>query len=88
MRWPLKDKVSKSYPSNGAVRYRIRFAWRPVIAKATSGVHGWDRQIIWLEKVMEEQAYRWYLYGGHGWEHDDWMPINEFTLSLYEHNNQ
>lgn len=86
MRWPVKSRPD-SRPDHGAVRYRIRFAWYPVRTDAASGPHGWDSQWIWLEKVMETQYYSREKLGW-GWEHSGWDPVNEFTIALYEHNNQ
>lgn len=82
MRFFIADKKYRIYPEDGKRRYINWFAWRPVIAEGVAGPHGWPRHIIWLERVREEQVYRWYLFGGHGWTHDSWMPRTEFTLKL------
>lgn len=79
MRFNIAQKRIKIYPDDGAQRYRTRFAWRPVIAEGVAGEHGWSRHIIWLEWVIEEQHYG-YFYGG--WQHDAWMPRNEFSTKL------
>ena len=91
MRWPAPKQID-SRPLDGALRYRIKFAWTPV--KTTSAVGPsiqWDSEIIWLEKVVEVQEYRrCQVWGGRSgeWNHNRWYPINDFTLALHEHNNQ
>jgi len=88
MRWPIKPKKHWYKPEHGAIRYRLRFAWRPVIVERVNGQDGWDRQIIWLERVIEQQEYFLSINPLPGWRHDSWMPVTEFTMSLYRHNNQ
>lgn len=91
MRFVLKNRSRNVQPTDGAIRYRIRFAWFPVEIEATSGEHAWPRQIIWLEHVMQVQKWGGYNAFGsweHRWFHEEWMPINKFTRALYVHNNQ
>jgi len=89
MRWPAPKQID-SRPLDGALRYRIKFAWTPV---KTTSAYGpsvrWDSEMIWLEKVMEVQEYwRGTDIKIGSWHHNRWYPINDFTLALHEHNNQ
>jgi hypothetical protein len=93
MRWPIKN-APDTRPLTGAIRYRIKFAWTPIQTTSASGPSvSWSEETIWLEKVVEVQKYHRVVAVGRGWPnggwaHDRWYPLNEFTLSLYEHNNQ
>jgi len=83
MRWPLKARKAK--PLEGVLRYRLVFAWFPIITMPAWGPSiEWLPETIWLEKVIEVQQYS----SAVGWFHSRWYPLNEFTKSLYEHNNQ
>lgn len=86
MRWPIKF-VPDTRPQGGSLRYRIRFAWKPITTTGMFGEHGWPAEKIWLEKVMEVQYYTRGRTGGDWW-HSLWYPLNEFTMALHEHNNQ
>jgi hypothetical protein len=90
----LARKQIDSRPLDGALRYRIRFAWLPVETTSAAGPSvEWRSETIWLENVMEVQEYR----RGRGfpaarqtgaWAHNRWYPVNDFTTALWEHNNQ
>jgi hypothetical protein len=86
MRWPVKNKDTR--PLHGVIRYRLKFAFTPVETVGVSGSYTWDAEMIWLEKVVEVQTYYRVGTTGGGWIHERWYPVNEFTISLYEHNNQ
>jgi hypothetical protein len=88
MRWRVESKKRQARPQDGALRYRIKFAWTPVRTTLGNGIGfaSWPEEMIWLEKVIDVQRYCSRGFGD--WEHGWWYPINEFTTSLYEHNNQ
>lgn len=79
MRWKAKEYKIRDNPKSGDIKYEIVFSFLPHRTDSTSGPHGWERQWIWLEKIVKVQHWGWLA---NGWVTDCWYPVNEFTKSL------